>query len=52
MPSGTEAPWPVNLRCLGKILRFDRTWTDPEDPERPFRMVASIERYEFMRPEP
>lgn len=52
MPSGTEAPWPVNLRCLGKILRFDRTWTDPEDADRPFRMAASIERYEFMRPEP
>lgn len=49
---GSEAPWPVNLRCLGKVLRFEEALTDEKDPDRPFRLAASIDRYQFVRPEP
>jgi hypothetical protein len=52
LPAGLRAPWPINLRCLGKILRFESTRLDPEGPDRPFCMAASIERYEFVRVEP
>ena len=52
LPPGQEAPWPVNLRCLGKVLRFERTDDGAEDPDRPFRMAVSIDRYGFVRPEP
>jgi hypothetical protein len=52
LPPGARALWPVNLRCLGKVLRFESICPDSEDADRPFRMAASIERYEFLRPAP
>jgi len=52
LAAGLRAPWPVNLRCLGKVLRFESGCPEAEDPNRPFRVAASIERYEFVRVEP
>ncbi len=37
----------VNLRCIGKVLRTHRANGDDEA----FDIAATLERYEFMRPE-
>lgn len=37
----------INLHCLGKVIRLDADGR--EDPERPFQMAATMERYEFIR---
>jgi len=39
-------PQQVSLRCVGKILRFERL-SGPVD--RQFRIAATLERYEFVR---
>src|ERR1041385_6297321 len=36
----------VTLRCMGKVLRSERI-TDGAEP--PFRIAATLERYEFVR---
>ena len=43
-----EGPQPVNLRCVGKVLRSERTQIGVEAP-RPFEVAATLERYEFVR---
>jgi hypothetical protein len=37
----------VSLRCIGKVLRANRS----ESPEPAFDIAATLERYEFLRPE-
>jgi hypothetical protein len=40
---------PVNLRCIGKVLRADRVPSD-SDPQLPaFQIAVTLERYEFVR---
>jgi hypothetical protein len=40
-------PQPVNLRCVGKVLRSERR---NGDARRAFEIAATLERYEFVRP--
>ena len=39
---------PVNLRCVGKVVRSERTFSNGED-RRGFEVAATLERYEFVR---
>jgi len=38
---------PVNLRCIGKVLRTERT--PPGDVSTTYQIAATLERYEFVR---
>ena len=38
----------VNLRCMGKVLRTQKTTTD-DAPEPGVEVAISLERYEFLR---
>jgi PilZ domain len=40
-----EGSQPVNLRCVGKVLRSEQ---NPED-RRAYQVAATLERYEFVR---
>jgi len=40
---------PVSLRCVGKVLRSERRFSD-DDACRAFEIAATLERYEFVRP--
>lgn len=51
LPPASQARWQVSLRCLGKVIRFEQALSNGKDPDRPFCLVASIDRYEFVRPE-
>src|SRR5262249_17275940 len=42
-----EGPQPVNLRCVGKVVRSERTQAN--DAQRAFQVAATLERYEFIR---
>jgi hypothetical protein len=39
-----DGPQPVNLRCVGKVVRFERNTAD-----RTYQIAATLERYEFIR---
>jgi hypothetical protein len=39
-----EGPHPVNLRCMGKIVRSERA-----SVESMYQVAATLERYEFQR---
>jgi hypothetical protein len=43
-----EGPQPVNIRCVGKVVRSERTFSNGED-RRAFEIAATLERYEFVR---
>jgi hypothetical protein len=43
-----EGPKPVNLRCVGKVVRSERTFARGED-RRAYEIAATLERYEFVR---
>jgi hypothetical protein len=43
-----ESPQPVNLRCMGKVLRSERLHSNNED-RRAYQIAATLERYEFVR---
>jgi hypothetical protein len=46
------APQPVSLRCVGKVLRSEPTYTNGEN-RLSFSIAATLERYEFVRdPQP
>ncbi len=45
-----EAGISVNLHCLGKVIRLEVPISEWQDPTRPFRVAATLERYEFIRP--
>jgi len=38
----------VNLRCLGKVVRFEHAADDPEN-KGSLLVAATLERYEFLR---
>ena len=40
-------PQPVSLRCVGKVVRSERTHA--KDAQRAFQVAATLERYEFVR---
>ena len=40
-----SGPQPVNLRCIGKVLR-----AEPEPGAAAYEVAATLERYEFVRP--
>ena len=40
-----EGSRPVNLRCVGKVLRSERNSEDL----RAYQVAATLERYEFVR---
>jgi hypothetical protein len=42
------SPQPVNLRCMGKVLRSERMHANGEDG-RGYQIAATLERYEFVR---
>jgi len=41
-----EGPQKVDLRCVGKVLRAERT---NGDGRRAYQVAATLERYEFIR---
>src|SRR3569832_1989766 len=41
-----EGPQKVDLRCVGKVLRAERT---SGDGRQTFQVAATLERYEFIR---
>ena len=43
-----NAPQTVNLRCIGKVLRYERDESVAESPLG-FQVAATLERYEFVR---
>jgi len=42
-----EGPQPVNLRCMGKVIRSDRKADEPKTGN--YEIAATLERYEFVR---
>jgi len=42
-----DGPQPVNLRCVGKVLRAERVFDNQEPGE--YQVAATLERYEFVR---
>ena len=42
-----DGPQSVNLRCIGKVLRTERTSAPREDTT--YQIAATLERYEFVR---
>jgi len=45
-----DGPQSVNLRCIGKVLRSERTDSMTESGSLPaFQIAATLERYEFVR---
>ena len=43
-----EGPQPVNLRCMGKVVRSERIPVHDEE-RRSYQIAATLERYEFLR---
>lgn len=43
-----DGPQPVNLRCVGKVMRAERTPANGEGLKA-FQIAATLERYEFVR---
>jgi hypothetical protein len=39
---------PVRIRCHGKVLRIEHSATN--NPETPWQVTATIDRYKFIRP--
>ena len=44
-----EGSQAVNLRCMGKVLRTDRLPAIDDEEGWAFQIVATLERYEFVR---
>ena len=44
-----EESAPVNIRCVGKVLRAERAYHPEEDGRRGYEIAATLERYEFIR---
>jgi hypothetical protein len=47
-----EGRQPVNIRCVGKVLRLERVHHKAEGERRSFQIAATLERYEFIRDRP
>ncbi len=46
--SGLSDP-PVNLRCIGKVLRSERLPSETSNTHPSFAVAVTLERYEFLR---
>ena len=42
-----ETPYPVNLRCIGKVVRSEKV--NGGSPGERLNVAATVERYEFVR---
>jgi hypothetical protein len=40
---------PVNIRCMGKVVRAERLNADPVEEPSAYEIAATLERYEFVR---
>jgi hypothetical protein len=40
---------PVNLRCLGKVVRLERAANGRHGGKQAYHVAATLERYEFVR---
>ncbi|MGA2272006.1 MAG: PilZ domain-containing protein [Bryobacteraceae bacterium] len=40
---------PVNLRCLGKVVRLERAANGSHAGAQAYQVAATLERYEFVR---
>lgn len=45
-----SGPKPVNLRCIGKVVRAERESGVADNPTAGYEVAATLERYEFVRP--
>jgi hypothetical protein len=45
-----ETPNPVNLRCIGKVVRYEKA--NGDGMKKPFAVAVTMERYEFVRNRP
>ena len=45
-----SGPQPVNLRCIGKVVRAERESGVADNPTGGYEVAATLERYEFVRP--
>jgi len=46
-----DSPHPVQLRCVGKIVRFAQA-VSTNGEEKSYEIAATLERYEFVRENP
>jgi len=44
------APQPVNLRCIGKVIRSERMQYGYTEDHALYQIAATLVRYEFVRP--
>jgi len=44
-----DGPQPVNLRCVGKVIRAERTRGNGDAGLKAYQIAATLERYEFVR---
>jgi len=44
-----EGSQSVNLRCIGKVLRAERTESLADSGPQAYQIAATLERYEFVR---
>ncbi|SRR6266567_4287403 len=44
-----DGPQPVNLRCMGKVMRAEATQTNGDAKSKAYQIAATLERYEFVR---
>jgi hypothetical protein len=44
-----EGSQPVNIRCMGKVVRTEKLNGNPAEPPSDFQIAATLERYEFVR---
>jgi len=45
----SDGPQGVTLRCMGKVLRYERMPSEDDHPASDFAIAATLERYEFVR---
>ena len=48
-PTGSLNGGGVNLRCLGKVVRFQNAEPDSDGGETQTLVAVTLERYEFLR---
>jgi len=46
-----DGPQPVSLKCIGKVIRSERSHNRLEDEHLPYQIAVTLERYEFVRTE-
>lgn len=44
-----EGPQTVHLRCIGKVVRLQRSQAGITDGSNAYQVAATLERYEFVR---